>query len=112
MSIQRHKHALAIVAGLSFVIMACVVQGPGEGELHRWWVGLGPVLPHDSFPADCSLCHVGQEWNTLTEEFQFDHEAETGFANGVLDRLDGLLAIAPVVVLLTVLSGGDLFTWP
>jgi len=80
MSIPPRRRAVAIVAGLTFVIMACVVQGPGEGERHRWWAGLGPVLPHDSFPADCSLCHVGQEWNTLNPEFEFDHEAETGYA--------------------------------
>ena len=81
MSIPRHKRALAIVAGLSFVIMACVVQGPEpRAELHRWWAGLGPVLPHESFPADCSLCHVGQEWNTLNRGVRRSTtKVETGF---------------------------------
>ena len=36
------------------------------------------MLPHDTFPADCKLCHMGQGWNTLTDDFAFDHEKETG----------------------------------
>ena len=87
MSIPPNKRTLAIVAGLAFVIMACVVQGPGQGELHRWWSGLGPVLPHAKFPADCSLCHVGQEWDTLTADFEFVHEA---VAHGQVVREDQL----------------------
>jgi len=55
------------------------VVGPPAGVAqHLWWAGLGPVLPHDDFPADCNLCHVGREWNTLVDDFQFDHAAETG----------------------------------
>lgn len=64
-----------------FGILACVVQ-PSVDDVrqHRWWSGLGPVLPHDSFPADCSLCHLGEDWHELRESFDFDHEAETGVA--------------------------------
>jgi len=57
---------------------ACVTPDAKSGERHRWWAGLGPVLPHDTFPADCKLCHVGEGWNTLTADFHFDHERETG----------------------------------
>jgi hypothetical protein len=72
-----HKYLLAGV--IAFAVLACATrQGPGTGELHRWWAGLGPVLPHDTFPADCKLCHVGQEWHTLSPNFTFDHEKETG----------------------------------
>lgn len=74
------KRWLWIAAFLSYVVVGCVVQGPGNAELHRWWAGLGPVLPHDSFPANCGLCHLGDGWNTLTPNFAFDHEAETGVA--------------------------------
>ena len=54
------------------------MQSPGSGALHRWWSGLGPVVPHDNFPADCRLCHVGSTWNVLTADFKFDHELQTG----------------------------------
>ncbi|MCA9292908.1 MAG: hypothetical protein KDA20_03750 [Phycisphaerales bacterium] len=43
-----------------------------------WDESLGPVVPHDTFPADCTLCHMGTDWNTLRPDFVFDHEAETG----------------------------------
>ena len=79
---------LALLAAGTFVLAACVSQSAGVGSVHRWWAGLGPVLPHDSFPADCSLCHVGEKWNTLTVEFSFDHEQETGH------RLEGAHAEA------------------
>ena len=57
---------------------ACAVRGPDAVKQHLWWGGRGPVVPHDTFPADCSLCHVGTEWQTLADDFTFDHEAETG----------------------------------
>jgi len=60
------------------MLLACATQGPGGAELHRWWAGLGPVLPHDTFPADCSLCHLGAQWQELRPSFTFDHGKETG----------------------------------
>lgn len=73
------KLALAALAVLSVVIASCAVQQDTGGALrYRWWSGLGPVLPHDTFPADCRLCHVGDDWNTLRDDFEFDHEKETG----------------------------------
>lgn len=69
-----------ILFGLVLIplVVSCLAQPPRTGEVHRWWSGLGPVLPHDKFPADCSLCHVGPKWNTLKEDFHFDHHRETG----------------------------------
>ena len=58
---------------------ACAIRGSESVPRHLWWSGLGPVLPHDSFPADCSLCHVSNEWQTLKPEFAYDHEKETGY---------------------------------
>lgn len=43
-----------------------------------WDDNSGPVIPHDTFPADCTLCHTGTDWVTLRDDFDFDHEAETG----------------------------------
>lgn len=78
----------ALVAVVAILIPACVTQRAGSGELHRWWAGFGPVLPHERFPADCSLCHVGEDWNTLQDDFVFDHESSTGV------RLEGAHAEA------------------
>jgi hypothetical protein len=68
----------ALAAAFVVVALGCAVQRAGSGELHRWWAGFGPVLPHGKFPADCKLCHVGATWNELTPDFRFDHQKETG----------------------------------
>ena len=76
---KRSRCILLLVAiWLCSVVVACVTESPGSASRHRWWGGLGPVLPHDTFPSDCKLCHVGQTWNVLTDDFDFDHAAETG----------------------------------
>ena len=49
-------------------------------EPHEWQPERGPVVPHDSFPADCRLCHEGNGWNQIKADFSFDHEQETGVA--------------------------------
>jgi hypothetical protein len=59
-------------------IVACSVVSPRQGELHRWWAGFGLVVPHESFPAECDMCHVGSSWNQLVTDFRFDHGARTG----------------------------------
>ncbi len=66
------------VAGAALLLDACVTPDSKAGERHRWWAGLGPVLPHDTFPADCKLCHLGEGWNQLVPKFEFDHARETG----------------------------------
>ncbi|MCX5660126.1 MAG: cytochrome c3 family protein [Planctomycetota bacterium] len=43
-----------------------------------WDRSHGPVVPHDSFPADCALCHVSENWHTLRKDFKFDHLKQTG----------------------------------
>ena len=70
----------AAACALALLILACAVDRPRSAVVHRWWSGLGPVLPHDDFPGDCTLCHVGSSWSTLREDFLFDHEQETGVA--------------------------------
>lgn len=76
--LSRKRIALAAAVGWCLLAIACTLQRPGGLAVHRWWAGLGPVVPHDSFPAQCSLCHEGDDWNTLHDSFAFDHEAETG----------------------------------
>lgn len=77
---------LRVVLGLWFVgalwATGCslVPEDGREVAAARFWSGFGPVLPHEGFPADCGLCHVGADWHTLVEDFEFDHALETGTA--------------------------------
>lgn len=71
---------LLLVLTMALVVVACTVVSPQRGELHRWWAGFGLVVPHESFPTDCKLCHEGSGWNELVENFVFDHGARTGLA--------------------------------
>ncbi|MEM1452433.1 MAG: hypothetical protein AAF726_12685 [Planctomycetota bacterium] len=72
--IRKHP---ALAGVLCYALLVACVSGKTL-EQHRWWSGNGPVLPHDTFPADCTLCHEGSDWNDLVDDFNFDHEAETG----------------------------------
>jgi hypothetical protein len=72
----RWSSALALLCAL---IAACVAAGQDNVKQHLWWSGAGPVLPHDTFPANCQLCHLGNDWQTLKPTFSFDHLAETGY---------------------------------
>lgn len=69
----------AALAALSLA-GACLTQNPESVKQHLWWAGLGPVLPHETFPADCALCHEGTDWQGVRADFAFDHAAETGYA--------------------------------
>ncbi len=68
----RSRVALAVV--LATLAVACASLVPRQG----WDQGHGPVVPHRTFPADCSLCHVGGSWTEIRPDFEYDHEAETG----------------------------------
>ena len=62
---------------MSVSLLACAVFLERDGR-QLWWEDRGPVVPHESFPADCSLCHVGSDWSSIREDFAYDHVAETG----------------------------------
>jgi hypothetical protein len=78
--LRRSKSLGTALVALGLLVAACVMQTPGSVQQHRWWAGLGPVLPHDTFPTDCALCHVGAGWHDLVPDFSYDHEKETGVA--------------------------------
>lgn len=60
-------------------LLACsALLDRADVEPHRWWDRRGPVVPHDTFPADCTLCHVGDDWQTIRDDFEFDHMSATG----------------------------------
>lgn len=69
----------SVVALCTIAVSCMVLPGPaGDRRQHGWDEQRGPTIPHDSFPADCSLCHVSDNWRTLRDDFTFDHAAETG----------------------------------
>ncbi len=70
----RRRWPAALFALAFFVWVACDSLVPVNG----WNSSLGPVVPHDTFPADCALCHTGSDWHTLKSGFVFDHAKETG----------------------------------
>lgn len=77
---RRTRIVTVVSLSLAAFVAACALRGPDAVKQHLWWSGFGPVLPHDTFPADCNQCHVGGDWQTLAEDFAFDHAAETGVA--------------------------------
>ena len=84
---RRRSSILLFALLLAAFQVSCLVGGGRDIERHRWWSGLGPVLSHDTFPGDCETCHVGESWAGLREDFEFDHERETGVPlEGAHDR--------------------------
>ncbi len=71
--------ASALLA-LTLLPVACTTRWSAEirTPVQGWWEERGPVVPHDDFPADCTLCHQGDDWHTIRQDFVFDHLAETG----------------------------------
>ena len=70
----------ALASVLAGALLACVSK-PAEiasRPVQGWWHENGMVVPHDTFPADCSLCHTSASWHELAPTFVFDHGRETG----------------------------------
>ncbi|MBL8861657.1 MAG: hypothetical protein JNK02_06555 [Planctomycetes bacterium] len=80
LGLQRTHAAVAALA-LALLCLACAAGSAGGAQSvarQAWRKARGPVVPHDTFPRDCSLCHVGSSWNEIRDDFAFDHAAETG----------------------------------
>ncbi|MCP3916703.1 MAG: hypothetical protein GY711_14200 [bacterium] len=73
----KHTRAALLVVGLSYLALACAISSEAVPQ-QGWWAERGPVVPHDAFPADCSICHEGADWRRIRADFEFDHELETG----------------------------------
>lgn len=79
-SARRLRPALFVLT-LLLLALACAIGGRQSGEPvppQQWNDERGPVVPHDTFPRDCSLCHEGSSWQQIKADFVFDHERETG----------------------------------
>ncbi|MBK7875345.1 MAG: hypothetical protein IPJ77_06285 [Planctomycetes bacterium] len=73
--------ALLLALSIALLVFACAVSGSlrgPQGPQQEWSADHGPVVPHDSFPRDCSLCHAGGSWHAIKKDFRFDHAKETG----------------------------------
>jgi len=66
--------AAAMLGVVAVALVDCSVVIPREGWSLRW----GPMVPHRSFPGDCSVCHLPEGWDVLRGDFEFDHGRETG----------------------------------
>jgi len=75
--IRRVPREVAAGAAIGVILAAAVSCGV-LAERHGWRESYGPLVPHTTFPADCSLCHVTGGWSELRPSFSFDHLAETG----------------------------------
>jgi hypothetical protein len=66
---------------LCYLTTSCIMSPHGrQFGMQEWNPDRGPVVPHDTFPSNCSLCHEGGGWENIRADFQFDHARETGFA--------------------------------
>lgn len=70
---RRPVQMLLLALGLVLWVACGALVAPQDWDQRR-----GPVVPHDSFPADCRLCHLGDGWHSIRPDFQFDHGKETG----------------------------------
>lgn len=75
---RRIPTIMTLLGMVAFGVLSCTLSRFPHVEPHGWWSGRGPVVPHESFPADCTLCHLGESWNEIREELPWDHSAETG----------------------------------
>ncbi|MEO6593836.1 MAG: cytochrome c3 family protein, partial [Planctomycetota bacterium] len=84
---RRWWQRSSVWVGVFALAVACATFVPQQG----WNPAAGPVVPHDTFPADCSLCHKGGDWHSLREDFTFDHGARTGTTLGGAHKNAGCL---------------------
>ena len=68
------------VAGAVCLLLLLAVSCAIVLKPQQWDPAFGPVVPHDTFPADCSLCHTTGDWHELRDDFAFDHNKETSYA--------------------------------
>jgi hypothetical protein len=85
---MKYGRKTLIVSGAVVCLVACSTFIPRQG----WRDSYGPVVPHDTFPTDCALCHVGGSWTEIRDDFTFDHLADAGLAlNGAHTNAQCLL---------------------
>jgi hypothetical protein len=76
----RRRFDARLLLTLAAALCVAVACATFQGGPQSWWTARGPVVPHDSFPADCSLCHEGSGWTEIRADFRFDHLEQAGVA--------------------------------
>lgn len=66
---------VTLVILVSLGSVTCTNMFPRENWSHKW----GQLVPHQTFPGDCGICHIPSDWQTLRDDFSFDHQAVTGY---------------------------------
>ena len=77
---KRSRIVEAAWACVALVMLVASVNCNSVTPRNGWSRQWGPMVPHDTFPGDCSICHLPDRWDVLRDDFEFDHEAETGYA--------------------------------
>ena len=70
--------AMIGIGGMSACFLAKGPAADTKVRREEWRESRGPVVPHDTFPSDCTLCHAKGSWHEIRKDFVFDHERETG----------------------------------
>jgi len=65
----------ALLAAAVLAVLSCRLGAPR----HSWDLQQGPTPPHQTFPGDCGICHLGEGWKVVRKDLSFDHEKETGY---------------------------------
>jgi len=75
--IRKHKAFIIglLATTLGVLMLNCHRELPRESWSRRW----GPLVPHRTFPGGCGICHVTDRWDTVRDDFSFEHEKETGY---------------------------------
>jgi phosphatidate cytidylyltransferase len=97
---------------------AGLIGGAACAALAGWvtarWLGISPVLPLVALSAGLAIVEQFGDLAESVAKRRFGVKDSSGLIpghGGLLDRLDGLLAVAPAVALLTLLGGGSVLTW-
>jgi len=79
-ALYRYLLTAAMVGcgGLTACFLARSPAPDTKVKREEWRESRGPVVPHDTFPSDCTLCHEKGSWHQIRKDFAFDHERETG----------------------------------
>lgn len=77
----RIQQLLARVATIVCLVAWTLIAVQCEAIFPRqsWNLEWGTMVPHQSFPGDCGICHVPERWDVIKDDFAFDHGKETGY---------------------------------
>jgi phosphatidate cytidylyltransferase len=97
-------------AGLAGGVLCAALAG----WITTAWLGISPVVPLVLVSAGLAIVEQFGDLAESAAKRRFGVKDSSGLIpghGGLLDRLDGLLAVIPVVALLTLIGGGSLLAW-